>query len=415
MRTKLLATTLLALAVTPACKWTEFDDLEGDTWVTSTEKPNGDSTDYGVAIARGQRGANGGRLVVLGSGQAQYTELVYSPNGDADLAPTALKLNSQFGIGNLDAQPILIPDPVSDDVAVVVNSGGQSIAVLIGTAGLKQNQVFGPSEPDAATYMLPPPNATQPEPPEQVLVANADSVYGLFIMNSPIPQPSCPLVDEAAVPVTVKGLGAVRNGAATSDDVLVWGVPMGGMGKLLMYPGSVFAGCATPQAPIAGWTPGATTFAPARGSQLVMIDSTHVLVVGHKEIGNTESYLGVFAIDPNNKTISMVGTPVTVPDLRTAAIYDDGVSKYVVAGYPTALVDGVKSGQVSVYPLDLTSGISATPAAILHDAQPDEEQQFGRAVAVTPFNGKPVIAVAADNEIFMYFRTTLYDETRMGR
>jgi hypothetical protein len=38
-----------------------------------------------------------------------------------------------------------------------------------------------------------------------------------------------------------------------------------------------------------------------------------------------------------------------------------------------------------------------------------------------PFNGKQVIAVAADNEIFVYFRvqladgTPLYDETRQGR
>ncbi len=177
MRTTLFVTGCALLSAGVGCKWTDFDDLEKDTWVSSTDKPNGDSTDYGVAIARGQRSTNGGKLVVIGAGQAQYTEIVYSPNGDSDLAPTALKLNTQFGIGNLDPQPILIPDPTttSDEVSLVVNSGSQSIAVLTGTGGLLAHQVFGPEQPDAATYMVPPPRVDQPSlpTPAQVLVGSA--------------------------------------------------------------------------------------------------------------------------------------------------------------------------------------------------------------------------------------------------
>ena len=419
MRNKFFTGCLLALAASlttgTGCKWTEFDDLEGDTWVTATDKPNGDSTDYGLAIARGQRGANGGKLVVIGAGQAQYTELVYSADGDADLAPTALKLNSQFGIGNLDQQPILLADPASDEVSLVVNSGGQSIAVLTGAGGLTAHQVFGPMEPEAATYMLPPPNTVQPTPPSQVLVSNMDKVYGAFVANSPNPQPSCALVDDAAMSVRIRALGAARFAPSTSDDVLVWGDTGGGAAKLQMYPGSVFAGCMTPQAPLAGWTAAPTTFLPAKGSHIVMIGSTHALLVGHKELGNSESYLALFRIDASAKTFAMVGPAVTIPELRTAAIYDDGTAKYVVAGYPTTVVDGVKSGRVLVFPLDLTTGIGDMPAMTLHDASAGDEQQFGRAVAVIPFNGRQVIAVGADNEIFMYFRTALYDETRTGR
>ena len=48
----------------------------------------------------------------------------------------------------------------------------------------------------------------------------------------------------------------------------------------------------------------------------------------------------------------------------------------------------------------------------LHDAQPESDQQFGRAVAVTEINGQPAIAVGADNEVFLYFRTALYDDVR---
>ena len=51
----------------------------------------------------------------------------------------------------------------------------------------------------------------------------------------------------------------------------------------------------------------------------------------------------------------------------------------------------------------------------LSDAQPESKQAFGRAVAVVPFDTKPLIVVAADNEVFTYFRTQLYAETRPGK
>ncbi len=412
MRTTLLVTGCALLSAGVGCKWTDFDDLEKDTWVSSTDKPNGDSTDYGVAIQRGQRGSNGGKLVVIGAGQAQYTELVYSPNGESDLAPTALKLNTQFGIGNLDQQPILIADPTttSDEVSLVVNSGGQSIAVLTGTGGLLAHQIFGPEQPDAATYMVPPPRPDQPTlpTPAQVLVGSIDTLYGAFVMNTPNPQTKCQIVDEAASVVTVRGLGATRVSSTTFDDVVVWGTVGGNAGKLLVYPGGVFNGnmvagtCPTGmQQPIAG-SAATTPFVPAKGSQIVMVDPTHFIAVGHKELGSTDSFLGFYSISPAG-VITATGAPVTLSDLRTATILTVGTKKYVVAGYPTALVENVKAGRVLVFPLDLTTGINATPAAQLYDSQPEDNQQFGRGVAAMPFNGDEVVAVAADNEIFVYF------------
>ena len=53
-----MRTTMLFLAASAAalgaCKWTEFDDLENETWVTATDKPNVRSADYGVSILNGQ-------------------------------------------------------------------------------------------------------------------------------------------------------------------------------------------------------------------------------------------------------------------------------------------------------------------------------------------------------------------------
>ena len=58
--------------------------------------------------------------------------------------------------------------------------------------------------------------------------------------------------------------------------------------------------------------------------------------------------------------------------------------------------------------------LSTTPALTLHDAAPEANQRFGRAVAVIPFDSAtaPIVVVGADDEMFTYFRTSLYEERR---
>ncbi len=426
MRTlSLLAAICLAGASVGACKWTDFDDLEKDTWVSVTSKPNGDSTDYGVAIQRGSRmspAGGGGKLVAIGAGDAQFTEIVYATNGDSDLAPTALKLNNQFGVGNLDPTPILLADPTSDEVALVTNAGGQSIAVLSGVGGLVAHQLFGPEQPDAAAYMLAPtrldpagaaPHASQP------IVAAGDSVYGTFYVAAPPSQPKCQLLDDTGTPMLIRGLGGAAITGTTTDDVVVWGA-VGNVGKLLLYSGGVFNG----QPPVGPCTAGMsgplplsmavdTSFAPGKGSQIIMIDRRYALLVGRKD--NDEGYIALYDVTTmagGMRVATRLGVPIDDAGLRSAAVLDIGTAKYVVAGYPGATVEAVKAGKVVVFPLDLTTGVDATPAMTLYDAQPEGDQYFGRTVAVTPYNGSNVIAVGADNEVFLYFRTLLYDDTR---
>lgn len=403
---------LLAAASLSACKWTEFDDLQDQTWVRSTKKPDVKSTDYGVAIQRG----GDGRLVVIGAAQATYSELVYDAKGDSSLAQTTVDLNAQFAIGSIDPQPILLAAPGSDDVALIVN-GGSSIVVLAGTQGnLSEHQVMvQPSTVDAATYMQAP-NRSDPGhvgevQPVQPLVASGDLVLGTFYTNPPTAQPKCKLVDAlaSANAIGVRALGTVKNGAV--DDVLAWGAD----GKLYRYPSSVFNGCPISQAPT---TSVDTGFLPGRGAQILAIDAAHVLLQGHHD-SDDASFLQVYDVGPTPPVA--VGTPITtLPKLRTAAILDGGGTKYVAAGAPTSVVGTKPSGLVQL--LEITaSGLDITSATPLFDAQPETNQSFGRAVAVMPFQGKQVIAVAADNEIFVYFRlqladgTLVYDETRQVR
>ena len=401
MRTILFIALGALAASTTACKWTEFDDLSDETWVSSTEKPNVKSTNYGVAVQRGNKTGTEGRLVVIGAGQATYSELVFDANGDSSLPSTALELNSQYGIGNLDPQPILLADPAGDAVALVVNAGGSSILVLEGTSGqLNLHQVFvNPSTVDAATYMLAP-GATV----NQTLIASGDVVAGTFYGTVPNPQPKCKLTDGGTA-IQPKALGVIRSGAA--DDVIAWG----GNGKLYRYDGAVFNGCMTqePKTP----APVATGFTPSSGSQILALNGGKILLQGRN---NTAGFLQVF----DAATLMPVGGSVSLVGLASAAILDVGTTQYVIAGYPTDIVDGKVAGQVLLFRIG-TGGIETAPALTLNDAQPEGNESFGRAVAAMPYRGANVIVVAADNEIFVYFRANLtdgnplYPETRQVR
>jgi len=421
MRTSLLFVAGAAL-LAPACKWTEFDDLEKETWVSTTKKPNSDSTDFGMAIQRGARAsASGGKLVAMGSAEVVFTEITFASNGDATTSP-GQNLSDQFGIANLEAQPILLADPATNEVALVMEGVGNQITVFRGEGNLNVIQIFGVQKPDAATFITPPPRLDVADPQvSQPLVAAGDSVFGAHYPMALNPQPRCQLLDEGGTPFQIRGIGAVKL-AATDEtdphDVVVWGAN----GKLLLYPGGVFHGGGTrgpctgdAHGPLASTTPVDTGFQPGRGSQIVMLDDRYALLVGHQDVGNADSYIALYdlrAMNGGNFEPAPVGNPVTTPDLRTATVLDDGSQKYVVAGYPNATFDGVRAGNVLVYPLDLTTGIDSTPVMTLHDAQPESDQQFGRAVAVTEINGRPAIAVGADNEVFLYFRTALYDDVR---
>lgn len=424
----LLGSSLLTVGLV-GCNWTEFDDLESDTWISVQGQPNDDSTDFGVALARGARDRNagaGGSIAVLGTGQAQYMRLEYSATGSVEVR-SALELNAQFGVGNLDLQPVLIADPQSDEIGLVATTGGDQVTVLHGDENLVDRQLFGPRQAFAATYMIAPvagmPGMVTPSFP--IVAAGPDETISALFPGPytayPNPAPKCNLKKDNGDPVNIRGLGAAFVTATTYHDVVAWTAD----GDLLIYDGLVFAaqnGTACPGSttegnatPLPAKPAAATGFQPARGSQIIMYQDRYAILVGHKGVTNPEAYLAVWDIGGATGAPVQIGATISVPGLRTATILENGTDKYVVAGYPTETVDGVKSGRVQVYPFSTTDGLNAESVLTLHDATPESEQQFGRALAVTEFNGTPVIAVAADNEVFFYFRTALYGETREGK
>ena len=396
----------LAASLAGGCKWTDFDDLADVTWVDSTEKPDVKSSDYGIAIQRSARGGDGGRLVVLGAGTATYSELIYNNQGESTFPPTEVSLVQKANIPNIGQQPLLLADPASDNTSLIVSSDN-GIAILFGAQGmLTAYQLFSVISPDGGTYMLAP-SQTVPQP----LVAVGDTVYGAVLPSLPAgtTQPACKLIDSAA-PTTklqIRALGVVRTGA--TDDVLVWEAS----GKLYRFPGSVFNGCTPTQAQTAVVDTG---FMPDLGSQILSVDATTVVLQGHR---GDSGFLRAFS-SPAAGMLASIGDTAMVSKLRTAAVLETAGKRFVLAGVPTALVNGKAAGQVLVFRIDAT-GVGTVPVATLNDAQPENNQSFGRGVVAMPFNGTQVIAVAADNEVFVYFRaiqadgTAIYGETRQGR
>ena len=144
-----------------------------------------------------------------------------------------------------------------------------------------------------------------------------------------------------------------------------------------------------------------------------MLDHRFVILAGHHELPDTMSKVMMFDMQAGaGLAPALVGSPLTREGQRSSTILAlDATRRFAVLGFPGDAVNGTNCGQVALYAIT-ANGFDATPAAQLSDAQPETNELFGRAVAAFSFNGHPILAVGADNEVFAYFRTTLYDDTR---
>ena len=398
---------LAASSVVGACNWTEFDDLSNQTWAESSTKPGSvKSSDYATAIARGAlTGSPGGKLVVIGNGDPTYSEIAYAANGGASTPATVVDFKTAYGIQTIADQPLLIADPTTDDISLIVGTDN-GFAVLTGNTGtLKLYQLFNQpaAQPAAAAYVQ-----AQPQTRPMPLVGVGSIVEGVILPALPTgaTQPACTLLTPAAAATQISALARFAN--PPEDYFLMWDAS----GHLYRYQGAAFNGCPAPGVtPISSM---AITFTPDAGSQIIPLDATRYLLAGHS---GTDGILQV--VDAGS--MALVGAPVSVPGLASADVLVDSTGNgYAIAGVPTAQVNGAAVGEAQVFTVSVTSGLSAAPVAAYHDAQPSTGQAFGRGVAVMAYNDTKVIAVAAKNEVFTYFRTDLgdgdplYPETRQG-
>jgi hypothetical protein len=409
MRTALLFTLLAA------CKWTEFDDLSNEAPAHSTTKPDVKSSDWAVAIAGAQSTGDGTNVVVMGTDPPTFSTIVHDASGNTSLGQNAINLNTEFAISSIPDPPILLDDPNSDQVALVIPTLDGRILVEGGPANMpKQLGVIGnDAAPLAATYAL----------PTGATMSNV-AVVGKGVANGSMTTANLHLIDVAANTQTtctinddnvmVTPLNAMAMAEApTLNMIVVWTAD----GKLLAYDRDAMfaAGACTNASPaiVPLTVPGWGNVNSIATGQISIVGDHFAVLAGHGDPakGDMGNVL-VFDLD----TGTSASSPVTETGLRGFALGQLGDKTYIALGFPgnnATPSDGgaaVQGGPVEVREIDpVTGNIGATIALQLSDAQPESGEKFGRAVAITDFGGMPILVVAASNELFSYYRTSLYD------
>jgi hypothetical protein len=154
-----------------------------------------------------------------------------------------------------------------------------------------------------------------------------------------------------------------------------------------------------------------TSFVPSGAT--VQILGNFAVLAGHTLLSGQVSVVDLTMSPPK----PVVGSMLAADGLRAAtlATFTDAtgtMTSYVALGFPNRVIGGVTGGQVELHVVDPAGMLTAAPAAVLNDAQPEANQLFGRALAIMTMNGKPILVVSASSEIIAYYQTSLYPAVR---
>jgi hypothetical protein len=393
---------IIAIATLAGCKWTELDDLAATTWVHSQTKPKGENAaDYGVAIANVTSNASGGELAVLGNDAPSYSTLVYDGKGKTTVGPNPQSLSQHFIVSLGDA-PIILADGTGK-VAIVssaIDTG--NVAVVSGPAEAVADTTFPGGAPQAAAFDVDGKTLFVVAPDPSGTSTNVKGLMGTAMH-------SCTVTDDTGAPLAAA--------AIASDGAFLW--VWSKTGFLFGYSLAALASTG-----MKGPDTGAldVAFVPGSGARIHIVGSfaaahDFAVLVAHGD-RMTNGQVTVVDLKTATGTLppTIVGTPLGVDGIRSSAVDtlgSDTTKTYVILGFPDRPVGSVKSGQVELHELDANTGtLTGSPADTLHDAQPEGNELFGRSVAVMRFNDQHVLAVAASNEIFAYYETALYPDTR---
>lgn len=382
----------VALALTGACKWTDFDDLEETTWVRSTQDPEVGGTEYGIALVGASVGASGGTLAVISDDSPNFSILSYNSAGDVDVGSNPVKLTQQQ-ISVLSDNPVFVADASGRIGLVERSAAGGSFVVFTGPATGTQVAfdiaVMTPPAPapDAAVFVPGVGGAND------LLFAAGNTLYTVPAAGgTPI---ACTGTDNNSMPLTVAAM------AADASNLWVWTKS----GALISFPLTALSPCNGGSLPAPGanaFTP-AEAFAPGAGSRIHIKDG-YAILTGHPATSTTGH---VYVVQLSNLTGALVKG---IAGMRTTVLATFSSGTYLAVSVPDRNVEGVASGEVDLYELTPATGeLTESTALSLHDAEPESGQQFGRSLATMMFNGNEILVVGAKDEIFAYYKTSLYD------
>ncbi|MCA9674570.1 MAG: VCBS repeat-containing protein [Kofleriaceae bacterium] len=439
---------LAATGLLGACSWSAFDDLADGTWVDSAGAADGiEPNELGMIASPGMTNRNAVFVVV-----GRSTDSVGGYSYDADGARAAVGSEVRGGATQFGPLPDGVPiagDPYSNVIGIAAITGasneGDTKVVSFKADDLSQieaqndfNDVSGnsgpldgPIQPTGMVYARTDDDGGATT--DIILARGAQIAMVQDYDNDAHTLVACYGETDSDV---VKSVARGPFDPNDTDDELVAVVNdnAGTAPTLVVFDGRAIAMAFASQTGSltscfldgdADRTPLARLPGPAGepdfGAAIVVGDfngdGLPDIVVSSPEANVVRAYINDGDLSDGTTEV-MVGAPLDASrfgaSLAAGDLDGDGADELVI-GAPRSNPDGVNNaGAAYIYSL---SGGTFTIEATLHDAQPEDEQQLGKAVAVVPWTagGRSIVVVGGATEIFTYFRTLFYDDVRNGQ
>jgi len=382
---------MFVAALVPACSWSQFDDLADTTPARAAEKPDGvKASDYGIQVvgATTPSTTSGGTIAVLSTGPGNFSTLELDPGGkDQNLGDS--ETLGQHTIDSLTASAQLLFDGAGS-IALVDNSNVGTIIAITGNAnGLTVDTQVPTSAHPIGTAFSNGELVVAVEP--MTGMPNVFSVKGTGVVN-------CTLVDNASMPLAVAAIAI--------DGTKLWAYAKSGAFfgydlSALDMPSTCTNLVPTTAVAMAG--------AAMNSGHIDVIPGKFAIVTSFDSATSTSGAVQVVATSP---AVALVGSPVAVAGVRSAAFASLADKGMVVLGFPNrADATTTGAGAVDLHAIALDTGVlDATPAQVLTIPNADQNHLFGRSVTTTSYNGKPIVVASASNTVYSYYATMLYEK-----
>ena len=376
-----------------ACNPGAFSDLEDQTWVETVSRPDDlHATGFGAGVVFAGSGGSGAGAAVAAVSQSPpgVVLLQYKSGGGLNKQIALLQDSGLNGAASLEAHPALASDPdafteARGNVAIGATTGSRSYAALLSgssfefagpinlaAGGAPLALSFGKTDADADPGLG---NTDLVALTGDQIVLVQDYLVGAGTVSS------CPFSG---------GKNAVIADVNATDDGAEIVVATGD--ALVVVKGSEV---------VAGTCPTVGVSVSAAGFGGAMVAGDFGVAVGAPDANQV---LVFHPADPQNPDV-IDGPTGSVSFGETLAAGDldgDGMDELVV-GDSLNSVQAEEAGTVYLLP-DADPG---NPVA-LFDAEPQKGQHFGRALAISRFDGAAdILTVGADEEVFTYFQVPL--------
>jgi len=436
------------------CSWSAFDDLADETWVDSAGAAEGVSPNQFIAaVTPGDSDLNS-VFVVLGKTTDSVGSYSYTAQGELQAIGVDIRGGDGSGGGTqFGPLPSVVPvagDPYSNNVGVAAITGaandGDTKVVSFSADNIDmiaaQNDfndvtgggspLDGPIQATALAYARTDDVAAELATTDIVLARGNQIAFVSDYDATNTPLSSCYGGTDADVVMTVAAgrfdltdleaanddelVAVVNDASGTAPEIVIFdgrAIPAAWAANLMTLDTCWLDGDPdrTPLVRIAGPS-GQASF----GAQMVVADfdgdDDLDLAISAPDDDLVFAYINDGAL---GFTELEVGAPLDASGFGSslaAGDLDGMPGDELVVGSPRSNVgDASNAGKVAVYTF---SNDDFAVAMSLHDANAESEQQYGTSIAVVPWaaTGTKILMVGGDEEIYTYFRTTIYDDVR---